>query len=110
VYWWLRRHRWDWVEESPRLSLAFALTACYGAWAFDLVILLPVVLWGTVRVANFGRPLIVVLFAGAYLLLNFVCVLTITRELSQSNPWIGPTVLAGYVVVCLLPARKSYPS
>src|SRR5262245_10608815 len=99
VYWWARRHRWDWVEESPRLSLVFALTAAYGAWAFDLVILLPTVVWMAVRLVRFGRPLLTTLFAGAYVLINLVCALTITRPLSQDNPWIAPTVLIGYLTV-----------
>jgi Glycosyltransferase family 87 len=106
IYWWARRHRWDWVEESPRLSLVFALTAAYGAWAFDLVILLPAVLWMAVRLVQFGRPLLTALFAGAYALINLACALTITRPLSQDNPWIAPTVLVGFVVVSLLPSRS----
>jgi len=105
VYWCVRRRSWDWVEESPRLSLALALTACYGAWAFDLVILLPAVVWMAVGVTRFGRPLITALFAGAYLLLNVACALTITRPLSQDNPWIAPVVLAGFAVVSLLRPR-----
>ena len=99
VYWWGRRHRWDWVAESPRLSLAFALTAAYGAWAFDLVILLPAVLWAAVRVRRTGRPVLTFAAAGLYLLLNLACAFTITRPLSQDNPWIAPIVLGGYLLV-----------
>lgn len=102
AYWWVRRRRWDWVAESPQLSLAFVLTAGYGAWAFDLVVLLPAVLWAAVRVARSGRPVPTALAAAAYLGLNLAGALTMTRPLSQDNPWIAPTVLAGVVLVAWL--------
>jgi hypothetical protein len=44
VHW--RRHRqaWEWGEQMPMLLLVGMLTAAYGAWPFDLVLLLlPVV-------------------------------------------------------------------
>src|SRR5262249_42925350 len=39
-YW--RRHRtaWDWNERLPLLLLVSVVTAAYGAWPFDLVLLL----------------------------------------------------------------------
>jgi hypothetical protein len=107
AYWWVRRRRWDWVAESPQLSMAFVLTAGYGAWAFDLVVLLPAVIWAAVRVVRCGRPVRTGLAAAVYFVLNLACALTMTRPLSQDNPWIGPSVLAGVALVAwLFPATR----
>jgi hypothetical protein len=43
-YWFTRRRAWDWPAEAPRLIFASVIAAAYGAWIFDLVVLLvPVV-------------------------------------------------------------------
>ncbi len=97
IYWFVRRRDWNWSVEAPRLALACALTACYGAWAFDLVLLLPAVIWSAVRLANSRRPALIVAFATVYLLLNGWCVSTLMDALSQENPWIAPAVLAGFL-------------
>jgi hypothetical protein len=39
-YWFMKRKHWDWAAETPRLIFASVLTAPYGAWIFDLVVLL----------------------------------------------------------------------
>jgi len=63
-HWWPRRRAWDWAEEVPTLLLASFLTSPYGAWHFDLVLLLVVVLRRAgdpaavrLRVAYFGACL-----------------------------------------------------
>jgi hypothetical protein len=43
-YWLRRRGAWDWSEQLPVLLLISFLTAAYGAWPFDLVVLLVPVL------------------------------------------------------------------
>jgi hypothetical protein len=40
VYWYQRRNHWDWLEQLPLLVLVSLLTTPYGAWPFDLVVLL----------------------------------------------------------------------
>jgi hypothetical protein len=40
IYWYRRRDHWDWHEELPLLVLVSLLTTPYGAWPFDLVVLL----------------------------------------------------------------------
>src|SRR5262249_3935554 len=44
--WYGRRHRrtWDWRRRTPALLFASLLTAPYGAWPFDLGLLLPALL------------------------------------------------------------------
>jgi hypothetical protein len=36
---------WDWREQLPLLLLVSFVTAPYGAWPFDMVLLLPAVVW-----------------------------------------------------------------
>src|SRR5262249_30713585 len=44
-HWWKTAVRWDWVEQLPLLLLVSFVTAPYGAWPFDMVLLLPAVVW-----------------------------------------------------------------
>jgi hypothetical protein len=106
-YWWLRRHRWDWLEELPRITLIAALTACYGGWAFDLVILLVPVLQATVWLIRLERPKLAMGLAAAYVAANAVLIWSVRVEGSQTNPWITPAVLGGYALIAGLRARSS---
>ena len=55
--WWRRRHDWDWTEVMPALVLTCLLTTGYGAWGFDLVLLLVPLAWAGTRLARAGgRP------------------------------------------------------
>src|SRR4051812_19620704 len=42
--WQSRRREWEWPDRMPMLLLVSFVTASYGAWPFDLVILLPAVI------------------------------------------------------------------
>ncbi|MBP3955693.1 DUF2029 domain-containing protein [Gemmata sp. G18] len=42
-YRWAKRNTWDWTEQLPLLLLVSFVTAPYGAWPFDMVLLLPAV-------------------------------------------------------------------
>lgn len=39
-YWWGHRRNWDWQERLPLVLLVSFVTASYGAWPYDLVVLL----------------------------------------------------------------------
>lgn len=39
-YWWAKRRAWDWPAELPRVVVLSLLTTGYGAWGFDVVVLL----------------------------------------------------------------------
>jgi hypothetical protein len=54
AYWCARRRVWDWEAELPRVVLVSVLVSGYGAWVFDLVVLLLPVVQATVWVAR--RP------------------------------------------------------
>ncbi len=63
-YW--RRHRqdWDWSERLPMLLLVSLLTAAYGAWLFDLVLLLVPFLQVAADIRRQGRRFPQLLAAG----------------------------------------------
>src|SRR5262249_61193621 len=52
--WWARRRQWDWSEQMPLVVMVSFLTACYGAWPFDLVVLLLPIMQAAVWTAE--RP------------------------------------------------------
>jgi hypothetical protein len=51
VYFWPRRHHWDWLEQGGLLVLVSLLVAPFG-WIFDQSIALPAVLWGASRTSS----------------------------------------------------------
>ncbi len=51
-YWFARRGRWDWPTEMPRLVFASVIAAAYGAWLFDLVVLLVPVIQAVVALSR----------------------------------------------------------
>jgi hypothetical protein len=55
VHWCRRRRTWDWAAETPVLLLASFLIAPYGAWPFDLVILIVPVIQLAVALYEKGR-------------------------------------------------------
>ena len=61
-HWWSRRDSWRWINQTPLLLLVSFLTASYGAWPFDLVVLLIPLLQGAVWVLR-DRTRGTVLFA-----------------------------------------------
>ncbi|MCE9562210.1 MAG: DUF2029 domain-containing protein [Planctomycetes bacterium] len=98
-YWWLRRRDWNWLPELPRLILVSLLAAPYGAWGFDLVLLLVPVVQATTWLVADGRRLLWGVVGSVYLALNLLAISTITREGSMTNPWIVPVTFAGYLLV-----------
>jgi uncharacterized membrane protein YkvI len=111
--WMRRRGAWPWEGCMPLLVLVSMLTAAYGAWAFDLVVLLAVIVPVAARMLADGSPLNLKLIGCtgiAYLILNFLLLRTIREVGSQSNPWIAPVVLLSYVAARMLPNRITKPS
>jgi hypothetical protein len=48
VYFWPRRHRWDWLEEGSLLMLVSLLVAPFG-WIFDQSLAIPAILFAAAR-------------------------------------------------------------
>lgn len=98
-YWWMRRQSWQWDREMPLLVLVSAVTAVYGAWAFDLVILLVPLVETAVRLSRSGTKVLNMAVVAVFLTCNLLLILTLFNKGSQSNPWITPAVLLAWVTL-----------
>jgi hypothetical protein len=98
---WCSRYRpWVWAERMPMLLLVSFVTASYGAWPFDLVILLPAVIHvaaGLTINADRGRAVV----AGVvYAAINAIALaMNLSRCTSETFVWMAPSLLAAYVLL-----------
>jgi len=103
---WLRcRRDWDWHEQMPLLLLVSLLTTSYGAWAFDLVVLLLPV-WHVAVMLKGTAPRVQWAAAAGYLGVN---ALALALNLAGVDGfwflWLTPAALIAYLVV----ARRARP-
>jgi hypothetical protein len=106
-YWW-RRANWDWAEELPRMTLVSLLTAVYGAWIFDLVLLLVPVLAALAAVGH--RPLsrrVAAGVAGLAVVNALLFAALVGRAGQTSYVWVTPAVIAAVLLV--VPAARFRP-
>jgi hypothetical protein len=95
---WLRHRRgWDWGERLPALLFASLLTAPYGAWPFDLVVLLvPLLQVAAAAAAGRAMPRGAV---GLYAAANAAAALCVARRVDFFWwLWLTPALLLAYVV------------
>jgi hypothetical protein len=120
-HWRTRRGEWDWAEQLPLLLLVSFVTAPYGAWPFDMVLLLPAAMWLILRtnpnltpqppsLRGEGEPDLAPLPAGEGLgrgrlviaglvAVNLGClVLNLLKCSSFTFLWVSPAVLLLYVL------------
>jgi hypothetical protein len=88
---WRRAGRtWDWPDQLPLLLLVSFVTAPYGAWPFDLVLLLPAV----VRLVAGGAPRPVL---AGLLAVNLACLgMNLAGTGSFPFLWVSPAILGLY--------------
>ena len=101
VHWWRRRRTWDWADELPLIVLVSFVTAPYGAWHFDLVLmLLPLVaLAAGLSREPWGRR--TTAFAAVYAIMEIGMIgLNVAGVASVAFAWVGPTVLVLYAALC----------
>jgi hypothetical protein len=107
---WLR-HRADWIwnERLPGLLFASLLTASYGAWPFDLVVLLVPGLKVAAGFARVGRtsPVPVGIFVAANVL---AAAFLIGRVDFFWWIWLTPALLLAYATAVRCPAPVAAPS
>lgn len=115
---WNMRDNWDWTEQLPLLLLVSFVTAPYGAWPFDMVLLLPAVFalllksretWESdVGVAP-GSPRFTI---AALVAVNLGClVMNLLQTGSFWFLWVAPAVLGLYVLQATRVARvKTEPA
>jgi Glycosyltransferase family 87 len=110
VHGWQTRYRaWNWADEMPMLLLVSFATASYGAWPFDLVILLPAVIHIAAGLASLRAPrpamqrfataiAVFVTINGGALAMNLLHVT------SDRFVWMAPSLLVAYVTLRPRPA------
>jgi hypothetical protein len=105
-YWVRHRRTWDWAEQMPWLLLVSFLTASYGAWPYDLVVLLVPVLATAVRVVQRGDREGVLLAAVCYLAFDGLAwAMNLLHFSAEWFIWMTPALLLG----CLLCGRGRAP-
>jgi hypothetical protein len=93
AYWRRHRRNWDWQRHLPLVLLVSLLTAAYGAWPFDLVLLLVPVLQVAVRP---HRPRLAV---GLHVVINGLALfLLLGGPEFLTFLWLTPALLAAYLL------------
>jgi hypothetical protein len=92
VYFWPRRHHWDWLEQGSLLVLVSLLVAPFG-WIFDQSLALPAVLWGASRTSS---QLLLSALALVYILVELQLVHFDLH--SAAWLWTAPAWLVWYLV------------
>lgn len=99
VGWPDRNRRWDWPDRMPLLLLVSFVTASYGAWPFDLVILLPAVIQVAAELATGagrGRTLAAAL---VHVAINATALaMNLLHCTSETFVWMAPSLLAAYLL------------
>lgn len=95
-YWLRHRRDWEWSERLPLLLLVSMLTAAYGAWLFDLALLLVPVLQTAARTRrDTWKPA-----ALAYLAINAVAASQLAVEAEYfAFIWMTPALLLAYLLL-----------
>lgn len=97
VYWYRRRNHWDWLEQLPLLVLVSLLTTAYGAWPFDLVVLLLPVVEIAARAQHASRSQLGIV-AGAYIAIEVPALaLSVAGVDSFCFVWMPPMLLLSYL-------------
>jgi hypothetical protein len=106
---WRRHSRWDWDEQLPPLLLASLLTAAYGAWPFDLVLLLLPVLRVAAALPRAGRGRALFLAGAGHIIINGLALGLVAHEAEYLwFIWMSPALLLAYLV-CQPPAQETGP-
>ena len=97
VGWRDRNRRWTWPDRMPMLLLVSFVTASYGAWPFDLVILLPAVIHVAAGLAARADRVQTIAAGAAYVVINGAA-LTMNQlhYTSETFIWMAPSLLLAY--------------
>jgi len=105
VYFWRKRHSWDWVTDSSLLMLVSILAAPY-CWVFDQAAAIPALLDGAYRTRS---RVLLALLAAASLGIEVALVCGI-RLPSAFFLWTAPAWLVWYLVSAVSKAKPGTPS
>ena len=89
-YRWTRRATWNTVEELPLLTMLSFLTTPYGAWHFDLVVLLLPILQVAAKLVDSPRAKLGLLVYG--IINAIMVVLAVSGWPSFVFAWVAPVI------------------
>jgi hypothetical protein len=99
-YYLRQRADWKWEEQAPLLLLVSFLTTSYGAWVFDLVVLLIPVLHACVLIIRDGRIWLTGSAIAGFLTADAVALsLNLGGAAYLSFIWMTPALLVAYLLV-----------
>jgi len=99
-YWLRHRRNWDWNQRLPMLLLVSLLTAAYGAWPFDLVLLLLPVMQRASQIQRAGRIPLGLWALFLYLVFNSVAALQLAWQVEYLGfIWMTPILFLVYAAL-----------
>ena len=99
-YWRKHRGTWDWGEQAPLLLLMSFLTTAYGAWVFDLVVLLVPLFHATVWGLRDADRRVRNAALGLYLAMNAAALaMNLAGVTYPSFIWMTPAIFLGYLAL-----------
>jgi hypothetical protein len=102
VHWLRQRRRWEWGKQMPLLLLVSFLTTPYGAWSFDLVVLLVPILQAAVWLNGDGRRQMIQWVLAFYVAVNGLALaINLTSVDEVWFVWVSPSLLIGYLLLRL---------
>jgi hypothetical protein len=91
---------WEWRQQMPLLLLISFVTASYGAWPFDLIILFPAVIHAAANVTIKRERRLSIAAVTCWLVLNGVMLaLNLSKAGSFSFIVIAPALLTAYLII-----------
>jgi hypothetical protein len=100
IGWRDRRAAWVWRDRLPMLLLVSFVTSSYGAWPFDLVILLPAVIQIAATLSASGDRTRMTIAVAAYVAMNAgALAMNLAHCTSERFVWMAPSLLAAYVAL-----------
>jgi hypothetical protein len=98
VYWLKFHDSWNWSKALPILLLVTMITSPY-TWTYDLVILLPAIIQGSVWLVENGKRWSTYLLAGFFLLISILDLALHTRVNDFWFIWVAPMMLIWYLLI-----------
>lgn len=106
--WRSRGDRWDWAEQMPLLLMISLMTAPYGAWTYDLVMVIPALIQIAVRISQHSNCVYRARGTLAYLAINLSAFwLTLYHADQFWYIWMTPSVLIAYLILLNPPEKRS---
>jgi hypothetical protein len=107
--WRHREHTWVWGDRLPLVLFVSYITASYGAWPYDLVLLYPALVQVAIRLDRERVRWKIAFALGVYIFIDAIGLYINLNEIgSEWFIWVAPTMLIVYLVVAKpLVAEKS---